>query len=142
MAVQLPTRGSLDAESDMLPQDPPPWIIRAIARLLIGMFLVALIAAAVVHLPETVECKFVLVPEKGADPIQSPRLAVVSQVGVTEGQNLGSGLAGPLLERGQVLRRGDQHSTRGHRCHQRLSTPQKGRPLEAAVGLQLRRRRL
>jgi multidrug resistance efflux pump len=102
MAVQLPTRGSLDAESDMLPQDPPPWIIRGVARLLIGMFFVGLIAASVVHLPETVECKFVLVPEKGADPIQSPRQAVVSQVGVTEGQSVQTGAELFILQSDEI----------------------------------------
>ena len=61
----------------MLPQDPPPWFIRSLAWLLIAMFGVALLAAVLVSLPETVTCPFVLVPENGADPIQSPRLAVV-----------------------------------------------------------------
>ena len=52
------------------------------AWLLIAFFVVALLAAIVVHLPETVNAPFVLVPREGADPIQSPRLAVVNRVSV------------------------------------------------------------
>ena len=81
-------RDPLEGESEMLPQDPPPWFVRSTAWLLISMFLVALLASVLVKLPETVICPFVLVPTGGADPIQSPRLAVVDQVKVTEGQTV------------------------------------------------------
>jgi multidrug efflux pump subunit AcrA (membrane-fusion protein) len=91
MSTQVVRRGSFESESEMLPQDPPPWIIRASARLLIAIFFVALLAAVVVRLPETVHCPFVLVPQNGADPIQSPRLAVVSKVAVSEGQTVAKG---------------------------------------------------
>ena len=72
----------------MLPQDPPPWFIRSLAWLLIALFGVALLAAVLVSLPETVTCPFVLVPEHGADPIQSPRLAVVYRVCVRVGETV------------------------------------------------------
>jgi multidrug efflux pump subunit AcrA (membrane-fusion protein) len=72
----------------MLPQDPPPWFVRSLAWLLIAMFGVVLLAAVVVRLPETVTCPFVLVPERGADPIQSPRLAVVYRVCVRVGETV------------------------------------------------------
>ena len=72
----------------MLPQDPPPWFITSLAWLLIAMFGVALLAAVLVSLPETVTCPFVLVPEHGADPIQSPRLAVVYRVCVRVGETV------------------------------------------------------
>lgn len=75
----------------MLPQDPPPWIIRAAARLLIAIFAVALLASIAVPLPEAVHCAFILVPKEGADPIQSPRVAVVHRVGVSEGQTVSAG---------------------------------------------------
>ena len=81
-------RGSGEAESEMLPQDPPPWFVRSIAWLLIAMFGVALLAAILVSLPETVTCPFVLVPADGADPIQSPRLAVVYRVCVRVGETV------------------------------------------------------
>ena len=81
-------QNSLDTESEMLPQDPPPWFIRSFTWLLISMFGIALLVAIVVKLPETVTAPFVLVPENGADPIQSPRMAIVSRVCVSIGQSV------------------------------------------------------
>src|SRR5438034_4489455 len=86
MSSQLTQRGSLDVESEMLPQEPPPWIIRSTAWLLLGAFLFALLDAVVMRLAETVHCQFVLIPATGADPIQSPRQAIISHVAVEEGQ--------------------------------------------------------
>jgi multidrug resistance efflux pump len=86
MSSQLTQRGSLDVESEMLPQEPPPWIIRSTAWLLLAAFLFALLIAIVMRLPETVHCQFVLIPATGADPIQSPRQAIISRVAVEEGQ--------------------------------------------------------
>ena len=91
MASQIALATSLDAESDMLPEDPPPFVIRAAARILIGIFVVALLAAILVPLPEAVHCAFSLVPKEGADPIQSPRTAVVHRVGVSEGDTISAG---------------------------------------------------
>ena len=70
----------------MLPQEPPLWIIRSTAWLLLAAFLFALLIAIVMRLPETVHCQFVLIPATGADPIQSPRQAIISRVAVEEGQ--------------------------------------------------------
>src|SRR6266436_7179901 len=91
MSSQLTERGSLDVESEMLPQEPPPWIIRSTAWLLLAAFLFALLVAIVMRLPETVHCQFVLIPATGADPIQSPRQAIISRVGVEEGQPVQAG---------------------------------------------------
>ena len=87
MPNQLLQRGVLDRESELLPQDPPPWFVRSIAWLLISLFGVALLAAILVKLPETVTAPFILVPAGGADPIQSPRMAVINQVCVVVGQS-------------------------------------------------------
>jgi multidrug efflux pump subunit AcrA (membrane-fusion protein) len=81
----------LESESEMLPQEPPPQIIRGIAWLLIAIFFTGVIAAITVHLPETVSAPFILVPQNGADPIQSSHLAVVSSVNVSEGETVKSG---------------------------------------------------
>jgi HlyD family secretion protein len=75
----------------MSPQEPPPWIIRSTAWLLLGAFLFALLIAILVRLPETVHCQFVLIPATGADPIQSPRQAIITRVAVGEGQPVKSG---------------------------------------------------
>ena len=86
MNLTAPSRGSLDAESEMLPQDPPPWIVRWAAWILVGAFLFGLLIAIVMKLPETVHCPFVLVPATGADPIQSSHQGMLSRVSVVEGQ--------------------------------------------------------
>jgi multidrug efflux pump subunit AcrA (membrane-fusion protein) len=91
MATQLASRPSLDDQSEMLPQDPPPWIPRFMAWLLISFFALALLVSVTVQLPETVNSPFVLVPNEGADPIQSPRVAVVHRVAVGEGQSVKRG---------------------------------------------------
>ncbi len=87
----LQARDTFEAESEMLPQDPPAWIVRSSAWLMITFFGIALIAAIFVHLPETVNCPFVLVPRDGADPIQSPYLAIVNRVSVSEGAEVKAG---------------------------------------------------
>src|SRR5437868_9098034 len=91
MGSQLTQRGSIDAESEMSPQEPPAWIVRSAAWVLIGAFLFALLLTIVMRLPETVRCPFVLVPATGADPIQSPRQAVINRVAVSEGQTVKGG---------------------------------------------------
>src|SRR5436309_3291944 len=91
MSSHLTQRGSIDVESEMSPQEPPPWIIRSAAWVLVGAFLFALLIAIVMRLPETVHCQFVLIPATGADPIQSPHQAIISRVGVEEGQTVKAG---------------------------------------------------
>jgi len=91
MSPQLTERSSLDSESEMMPQEPPPWVMRWTAWLLIGAFLFALLITVVMRLPETVNCRFVLIPATGADPIQSPRQATISRVVVEEGQPVKAG---------------------------------------------------
>src|SRR5204863_1258500 len=91
MSSQLTQRGSLDAESEMVPQEPPPWIVRATAWILVGAFLFALLIAIVMRLPESVHCRFILIPATGAEPIQAPRQAIISRVAVEEGQPVKAG---------------------------------------------------
>src|SRR5438045_8609341 len=91
MSSHLTQRGSIDVESEMSPQEPPPWIIRSAAWVLVGAFLFALLIAIVMRLPETVHCQFVLIPATGADPIQSPHQAIIRRDGVEEGQTVNKG---------------------------------------------------
>ncbi|MGA8364556.1 MAG: biotin/lipoyl-binding protein, partial [Solirubrobacteraceae bacterium] len=91
MSAQLTQRDSLEAESELPPQEPPPWVIRWTAWLLIAAFLCGLLIAVVMRLPETVDCRFVLIPAMGADPIQAPRQAIISRVVVEEGQPVKAG---------------------------------------------------
>src|SRR5437588_10562062 len=69
----------------------PPIVFRFIGWWLIWLFIIALLAAIFVHLPETEHAAFVLIPREGADPIQSPRLATVNRVSVAEGQTVAAG---------------------------------------------------
>src|SRR5258708_1429381 len=78
-------------QAEMLPQEPPPQVMRWAAWLLIGMFLAVAAASVLVPIPDAVRCPFVLVPENGADPIQAPLVAVVQEVNVTEGQEVAQG---------------------------------------------------
>ena len=91
MSSQLTQPDSLDAESALAPQEPPSWVIRWTAWLLIAAFVFALLIAIVMRIPETVDCRFVLIPATGADPIQSPRQAIISRVVVEEGQPVKAG---------------------------------------------------
>src|SRR6266446_4490762 len=86
MISRSTSRGSIDIASEMLPQDPPAWIIRSAAWVLLGAFLFGLLIAIVMRLPETVRCPFVLVPATGADPIQAQHQGTISRVSVGEGQ--------------------------------------------------------
>lgn len=89
--TQAPTRDSLDMQSEMLPQDPPPKIVRFVARLIVAIFFAAFIGSVLIRLPETVNSPFILVPKNGGDPIQSPRLSSVTRVGIAEGQTVTAG---------------------------------------------------
>src|SRR5215472_14500991 len=88
-APHNPKSPATDAE--MLPQEMPPAVMRWTAALLIALFLVIGIAVVAVRLPESVRCPFVLVPEKGADPIQAPLVAVVETVKVADGREVKEG---------------------------------------------------
>jgi multidrug resistance efflux pump len=111
MTSQLTQRGSLDAESEMSPQEPPPWIIRTAAWVLVGAFLFALLIAIVVRLPESVHCPFVLIPATGADPIQAPRQGTISRVAVEEGQPVKGGEELFILRSDEIRGWGTQFRT-------------------------------
>src|SRR5438046_5556812 len=91
MSSHLTQRGSLDAESEMSPQEPPPWVIRTAAWVLVGAFLFALLIAIVMRLRRSGHCRSVLIPATGADPIQAPRQDTSSRVEVEEGQPVKAG---------------------------------------------------
>jgi membrane fusion protein len=91
MSAQLTLGDSLDTEPELAQQEPPHWLIRGTAWLLIAAFLCALLLAIVLRLPETVDCRFVLIPATGADPIQAPRQAIISRVAVEQGQPVKAG---------------------------------------------------
>lgn len=95
----------------MLPQDPPPKIVRFTARLLIAIFFAALIGSVLIRLPEAVECPFILVPKNGADPIQAPRTATVTRVNVKEGQSVTTGTELFVLRSDEIRGWDTEHRT-------------------------------
>ena len=70
---------------------PPATVARGLAWLLLALFAVAVVLAAVVKLPETVSCGFVLVPLRGADPVRAPRAGVVTEVSAAESDAVAKG---------------------------------------------------
>ncbi|MFL6539756.1 MAG: HlyD family efflux transporter periplasmic adaptor subunit [Chthoniobacterales bacterium] len=119
MATLLSSRPSLETESDMLPQNPPAWVLRMMAWLFIAFFVIALIASLVVHLPETVACPFVLVPKDGGDPVQSPHAAIVNRVSVNEGDTVKAGAELFELRSDEVRTLDTQFRTFGEDLRQR-----------------------
>ena len=55
------------------------------------MVLIGAIAAVVIKLPETVTADFVLVPARGTDPVKATRPGIITQVFVSEGQQVNHG---------------------------------------------------
>lgn len=87
----LPTTIRRVPEDDWLPDEPPPILARLTGWLIILLFVGVAIGAAVVRFPETIRCRFRLVPETGADPLQSPVNGVLLRVPVVDGSEVGPG---------------------------------------------------
>ncbi|HVS31471.1 MAG TPA: HlyD family efflux transporter periplasmic adaptor subunit [Thermoanaerobaculia bacterium] len=87
----IASENAWESDAPLVPRQPPPWFVPALAWLLVALFATALLAAIFVQVPETVRSRFVLVTEGGADPIQSPRQAVIEQVRVRPGQAVKKG---------------------------------------------------
>ena len=109
-----------DEQAEMLPVKPPALILSGAAWLLVLMFVVALIGAIVVQVPETVRCQFVLAPRNGADPIQAPYHAVVREVRVAEAQEVAAGAELFVLRSDEVRTKHTQLQTltQDHRTHE------------------------
>jgi len=67
-----------------LDDEPPPWLARGLATSALVIASVALVAAIVIRVPETVSGPFMLVPARGADPVRAPHEGVVVRVTSTE----------------------------------------------------------
>jgi membrane fusion protein len=82
---------SFDVDAPFMDPEPPHWAARGLSTVLIGLFVTALLAAIIVRVPETVSGPFVLVPERGADPLRVPREGTVAEVRVVDGQSVARG---------------------------------------------------
>ena len=74
-----------------LESDPPHWAARGLSVLVITLFVIGLLAAAIVHVPETVSGRFTLVPITGTDPVRTSREGIVTGVRVHEGDSVSRG---------------------------------------------------
>ncbi|MEO8335012.1 MAG: HlyD family efflux transporter periplasmic adaptor subunit [bacterium] len=89
--MTTPFRPDLEVDPPFLDDSPPHWAARGLSTLMIALFVVLLLAAVLVTVPETVTGAFVLVPERGADPVRTPREGTVAEVLVSEGDNVKQG---------------------------------------------------
>lgn len=106
----MSTSASPERDDPFLHTDPPPLIARGLAYVLIALFSVSVLAAAVVRVPETVSGPFTLVPVRGTDPVRAVRQGVVSDVRVAEGEEVRKGAvlftlqSAPVGDRAAALR--------------------------------------
>ena len=70
---------------------PPLWAARALAWVLLALFAAGALALVLVQVPETVAAPFVLVPERGADPVRTLHDGIVTGVRVTDAQTVEPG---------------------------------------------------
>jgi len=100
-----------DHEAEFLDSDPPHWVARGLAWLLIGIMTAAAIAVVVVHVPDTVRGRFVLAPRAGADPVRARKDGIVTEVRNREGDSVVVGAALVLLRSPSLIdRSGDRHT--------------------------------
>ena len=117
-----PSQSGYEPDPPFLETDPPHWAARGLSTVIIAVFAVAVVAAAVVNVPETVAGPFVLVPERGADPVRSAREGTVADVRAVEGQSVAKGrhtVRDPLAGRRRSVG-GDAHAR--HADDRRRST--------------------
>jgi membrane fusion protein len=98
------------SDAPFLDPEPPHWAARGLGRLIIALFLIAVVAAIVVRVPETVTGRFTLVPLRGTDPVRTQKEGVLSVVAVQEGEAVPAGAtlfvvrSAPLSDRTSELR--------------------------------------
>lgn len=73
-------------DAPFLDSSPPPWAARALGWVLLALAAAGGVALVVVQVPETVVAPFVLVPERGADPIRTLHDGIVRSVDVSDAQ--------------------------------------------------------
>lgn len=100
-----------DESAQFLDREPPPWAVRGLTYVIIALFVVGLIAAAVVTVPETVSGQFRLLPVDGADPIRARKDGVVSTLIAREGDTVAaSGVLMVINSASMADRSGDRRT--------------------------------
>src|SRR5262249_28096371 len=102
--------GMPESLNPFLDPEPPHWAARGLAYTIISLFLIAVLSAWLVSVPETVNGIFTLVPIRGADPIRAQKEGVSAEVSVQEGDTIDAGAtlfllhSGPMSDRSSDLR--------------------------------------
>lgn len=91
MAANLDADDEPRIAQSFLALAPPHWASRGLSYAIIAVVLIAGVAAVVIKLPETVTADFVLAPVRGTDPVKATRRGLVSQILVSEGQEVKQG---------------------------------------------------
>lgn len=89
--MTTPERRNSEPDPPFLETDPPHWVARSLSTVILALFVVGILVATLVKVPETVAGAFVLVPEHGADPVRAAREGTVTDVRTTEGQSVERG---------------------------------------------------
>lgn len=100
-----------DPSAEFLDREPPHWVARGMSAVLLTVFVIALAAAAVVRLPETVTGHFVLTPLEGADPVRSRKDGVVAGIDRRQGDTVGLGQTLLLLRSASLSDRSADRQT-------------------------------
>ena len=70
---------------------PAPWAARALATILLLLFVIGMAALVLVQVPETVSAAFVLEPTRGADPVRTLHDGTLATVSIEEAQTVEPG---------------------------------------------------
>jgi membrane fusion protein len=84
-------RPELDASAEFLDSEPPHWAAQGLAWAIIGLIVLATTLLVVIRVPDTVHARFVLTPERGADPVRARKDGIVTDILVREGDTVGAG---------------------------------------------------
>jgi membrane fusion protein len=99
------------AELPFLETDPPHWVARGLSRIMLAMTVLLVLAALVVHVPETVTGRFTLVPVNGTDPVRTLKEGIVIDVRVRESDTVSQGAPLFVLRSSAALERGTERRT-------------------------------
>ena len=78
-------------EPPFLDTEPPPMIARALAFILLALFVLGALTLVFVQVPETVTAPFTLAPVRGADPVRALYGGTVSDVSAAEARPVKAG---------------------------------------------------
>ncbi len=133
MIPRLSNTAGPASQPDSLPHDPSPRFARLTGWLIIALFVGSLIASVTIRLPVIVRCRFQLIPESGADPVQAPVKGTLHRILVAEGSEVEPGASLFEIRSDEVLtwqtelkaavedqRAGEETALRNEESHQSL----------------------